>query len=82
MNKLSAYRSFFNEVINTINSARYQAYKSLNKFHIGQNFEIGRIIVENQERINGDNQLLIPCQKTLISKLMEQKDIHLKTFGG
>ncbi len=50
MNKLSAYQSFFNEVINTINSARYQAYKSLNKFHIGQNFEIGRIIVENQEK--------------------------------
>ncbi len=25
-------------------------YKSLNKFHIGQNFEIGRIIVENQEK--------------------------------
>jgi predicted nuclease of restriction endonuclease-like (RecB) superfamily len=50
MNKLSAYNSFFTEVINTINSARYHAFKSLNKFHIGQNFEIGRIIVENQER--------------------------------
>lgn len=50
MNKLSAYNSFFTEIINTINSARYQAFKSLNKFHIGQNFEIGRIIVENQEK--------------------------------
>ncbi len=50
MNKLTAYNSFFKEIINTINSARYQAYKSLNKFHIGQNFEIGRIIVENQEQ--------------------------------
>jgi predicted nuclease of restriction endonuclease-like (RecB) superfamily len=50
MNSLSAYNSFFKEIINTINSARYQAFKSLNKFHIGQNFEIGRIIVENQEK--------------------------------
>lgn len=50
MNKLSAYNSFFTEIINTINSARYQAFKSLNKFHMGQNFEIGRIIVENQEK--------------------------------
>ncbi len=50
MNKISAYNSFFREIIDTINSARYQAFKSLNKFHIGQNFEIGRIIVENQER--------------------------------
>lgn len=50
MNKLSGYNSFFKEIINTINSARYQAFKSLNKFNIGQNFEIGRIIVENQEK--------------------------------
>ncbi len=50
MNKLLAYDNFFTEIIDTINSARYQAFKSLNKYHIGQNFEIGRIIVENQER--------------------------------
>jgi len=50
MNNLSAYNNLFQEIINTINTARYQAYKSLNKFHIGQNFEIGRIIVENQEK--------------------------------
>jgi len=50
MNKLSAYNSFFSKIIDTINSSRYQAFKSLNKFHIGQNFEIGRIIVENQDK--------------------------------
>lgn len=50
MSELLAYNSFFTEIINTINSAKYQAFKSLNKFHIGQNFEIGRIIVENQEK--------------------------------
>ena len=50
MDKLSAYNSFFKEIIDTINSAKYQAFKTLNKIHIGQNFEIGRIIVENQEK--------------------------------
>ncbi len=50
MNKIAAYNNFFKEIIDTINSARYQAFKSLNKFHIGQNYEIGRIIVENQKR--------------------------------
>ncbi|HQW12906.1 MAG TPA: DUF1016 N-terminal domain-containing protein [Saprospiraceae bacterium] len=50
MTKLSAYSSFFGEIIDTINSARYHAFKSLNKFHIGQNFETGRIIVENQDK--------------------------------
>jgi len=50
MDKISAYNNFFKEIIDTINSARYQAFKSLNKYHIGQNFEIGGIIVENQKR--------------------------------
>lgn len=50
MKELTAYNSLFEEVIETINSSRYQAYKSLNRFHIGQNFEIGRIIVESQEK--------------------------------
>ncbi|MEA3496708.1 MAG: DUF1016 N-terminal domain-containing protein [Bacteroidota bacterium] len=50
MDKLLAYNNFFGEIIDTINSARYQAFKSLNKFHIGQKFKIGRIIVENQDK--------------------------------
>lgn len=50
MDKLSAYNTFFREIIDTINSAKYQAFKSLNKIHIGQNFEIGRIIVDNQKK--------------------------------
>jgi len=49
MNELTTYKKFFQEVIDTINNARYEAFKSLNKFHIGQNFEIGRLIVQNQE---------------------------------
>jgi hypothetical protein len=40
MNKLAAYNSFFAEIIKTINSAGYQAFKSLNKFHHGQHSNI------------------------------------------
>jgi predicted nuclease of restriction endonuclease-like (RecB) superfamily len=50
MDKISAYNSFFKEIISTINSAKYHAFKSLNKIHMEQNFELGRIIVENQEK--------------------------------
>ena len=50
MNKIAAYKNFLKEIIDTIISARYEAIKSLNKFHIGHNFEIGGIIVENQKR--------------------------------
>ncbi len=46
---LQKYRDFFNEVIQTINSVKYEAYKSLNKHHIELNFEIGKLIVKNQE---------------------------------
>jgi len=45
MNKIAAYKNFLKEIIDTIISARYEAFKSLNKFHIGHIFEIGRIIV-------------------------------------
>jgi predicted nuclease of restriction endonuclease-like (RecB) superfamily len=52
MSELKQYGNFFNEIIQTINSARYEAYKSLNKHHIGLNFEIGKLIVKNQEDNN------------------------------
>ena len=52
MSELTAYNEFFRAVIDTINSAKYEAYKSLNKYHIGQNFELGKLIVKNQEKNN------------------------------
>ncbi len=42
MKDLAIYNDFFKEVIEAINSARYEAYKSINKHHIGLNFEIGK----------------------------------------
>ena len=42
MSELTAYSQFFKAVIETINSAKYEAYKSFNKYHIGQNFELGK----------------------------------------
>ncbi|WP_281991662.1 PDDEXK nuclease domain-containing protein [Aquimarina aggregata] len=52
MNDLTTYTDFFKEIVNTINSTKYEAYKALNKHHIGQNFEIGKLIVQNQEKNN------------------------------
>ena len=51
MNKIAAYNNFVKEIIDIIISAWYEAFKSLNKFHIGHNFEIGRIIVRGKKRI-------------------------------
>ncbi|KAA3646923.1 MAG: DUF1016 domain-containing protein [Bacteroidetes bacterium] len=52
MSDLKQYNNFFEEIVKTINSARYEAYKSLNKHHIGLNFEIGKLIVKNQNANN------------------------------
>ena len=52
MSELQSYNIFFNEIVQTINSARYEAYKSLNRHHIGLNFEIGKLIVKNQSTNN------------------------------
>lgn len=71
MSDLMAYNEFFKEVIETINSAKYEAYKSLNKHHIGQNFDLGKIIVKNQEKNSWG--------KSIVETL--SKDIN-KVFDG
>lgn len=65
MSDLVAYDKFFKEVISAIKSAKYQAYKSLNKHHIGQNFELGKIIVENQEINNWGKSIVENLSKDL-----------------
>jgi len=65
MSDLIAYDKFFKEVIDTINSAKYEAYKSLNKYHIGQNFDLGKIIVENQEQNNWGKSIVENLSKDI-----------------
>jgi predicted nuclease of restriction endonuclease-like (RecB) superfamily len=65
MNDLKQYDSFFNEIIQAINSARYEAYKSLNKHHIGLNFEIGKLIVKNQEVNNWGKSIVDTLSKDI-----------------
>jgi hypothetical protein len=65
MDKLSAYNNFFKEIIDTINSAKYQAFQTLNKIHVGQNFEIGRIIVVNQEKYNWGHSVVDTLSKDI-----------------
>ena len=37
-NRILAYNNFFLEIIDALNSARYQAFESLNKYYVGHNF--------------------------------------------
>ena len=65
MSELVAYSNFLTEVIDTINSAKYKAYKSLNKHHIGQNFNLGKIIVKNQEKNNWGKSIVETLSKDI-----------------
>ena len=44
------YNDFFNDIIATIEKARYDAFKSVNYNQIQQNYKIGNIIVERQNK--------------------------------
>lgn len=70
MSELKQYNSFFNKIIQTINSARYEAYKSLNKHHIGLNFEIGKLIVKNQE-VNNWGKSIVDTLSADINKQID-----------
>lgn len=69
MSDLKQYNSFFNEIIQAINSARYEAYKSLNKHHIGLNFEIGKLIIKNQEVNNWGKSIVDTLSKDINKKI-------------
>ena len=73
MSKLTAYNEFFKAIIDTINSTKYEAYKSLNKHHIGQNFELGKLIVKNQEKNNWGKSIV----DTLSRDINKIKIVHL-----
>jgi predicted nuclease of restriction endonuclease-like (RecB) superfamily len=70
MSELKQYNSFFNKIIQTINSARYEAYKSLNKHHIGLNFEIGKLIVKNQ-KVNNWGKSIVDTLSNDINKQID-----------
>ncbi len=64
------YKTFINEIISTINSARYNAFKSINKHHIGLNFEIGKQIVVNQKK-HGWGKSIVNSMSIDINKLID-----------
>lgn len=64
------YETFIDEIISTINSARYNAFKSINKHHIGLNFEIGKQIVINQKK-HGWGKSIVNSMSNDINKLID-----------
>jgi len=65
------YKELFDEVIQRINSARIEAYKSVNYLHISQNYDIGKMIVDRQTKFGWG--------KSVVERL--SKDIN-KIYDG
>lgn len=70
MTELTTYNRFFQDVIDTINNAKYEVFKAVNKFHIGQNFEIGKLIVQNQEK-NGWGKSIVDTLSKDINRVID-----------
>lgn len=66
------YKNFFEDVISAIGSARFKAFKAINKHHIALNFAIGELIVKNQE--------LHGWGKSVVDKL--SNDLNKKLDGS
>jgi hypothetical protein len=69
MSDIIAYKNFYNEIIDKINSRRYKAYKSLNKHHIEHNFELGEIIVKHQEKQNWGQSIVEKLSKDITKQI-------------
>ena len=59
------YKDFFNEIIATIERARYDAFKSVNYSQINQNFTLGKIIVERQKEFGWGKSIVEMLSKDL-----------------
>jgi len=66
---INNYNAFITEIINIINSARYDAFKSINKHHIGLNFEIGNQIVINQEKFGWGKSIVNSMSNDINKKI-------------
>jgi len=75
MNELdiSTYKEFFDEVIQRINNAKIEAYKSVNYHQIHQNFDIGKMIVERQTKFGWGKSVVERLSKD-INKIYDGKE--------
>ena len=68
----STYHDLFNQIIDTINSSRFSAFKAVNKHLISLNFEIGRLIVNSQTKNNWGKSIVDTLSQD-IAKIIDGK---------
>ncbi len=83
LTNIQEYKDFFEEIRTIVETARYDAFKSVNAFQIRQNFDIGHSIVKRQnkfgwgksvvERLSKDLTRIIICDATSWSSSLRNK---------
>jgi len=68
----STYQALFNQIVETINSSRFKAFKAVNKHLISLNFEVGKLIVESQNENNWGKSIVDTLSKD-INKIIDGK---------
>ena len=61
----SPYQDLFSQIVETINSSRFQAFKAVNKNLISLNFKIGKIIVDSQTKNNWGKSIVDTLSKDI-----------------
>jgi predicted nuclease of restriction endonuclease-like (RecB) superfamily len=68
----SIYKELFNSIVGTINSSRFNAFKAVNKHLISLNFEVGKLIVDSQNKNDWGKSIVDTLSKD-INKIIDGK---------
>tara|TARA_B100000809_G_C15065788_1_gene504136 strand:- start:72 stop:1103 length:1032 start_codon:yes stop_codon:yes gene_type:complete len=68
----SIYKELFNSIVRTINSSRFNAFKAVNKHLITLNFDVGKLIVDSQNKSDWGKSIVDTLSKD-INKIIDGK---------
>lgn len=63
--EIESYKVLFDQVIEVIAVARVKSYRTLTKYQLSLNFEIGRLIVESQNKHSWGKQIVKDLSKDI-----------------
>ena len=63
--EIESYKALFDKIIEAISVARMKSYRTLTKYQLSLNFEIGRLIVESQKKHGWGKQIVEDLSKDI-----------------
>ena len=63
--EIESYKALFDKIIEAISVARMKSYRTLTKYQLSLNFEIGRLIIESQKKHGWGKQIVEDLSKDI-----------------